>query len=451
MIKFHKSDDSSYESSTSEIVVGHVGILNEYQHLENLKQLRSPRMMNFVRKFVKLDTGNDDSGAIDFSSQELPEMNAVRSCFRKTPLRKACRTPVNNNYDSDDSDEEQSAVKRVIGDNSSDIQSDDNDYYELESLLERNDIIHERYEPDVPLGTGSFGWVVKCFDHQEQTQVAIKIFKQSSREAEEEIEILEFLNNADYKDEFHLGNEIERALFVAWTFLFSFRIIINEFIEYIEQYGSLTFETIKKFGHQICEALMFLSRPEINIIHCDLKPENILLCNSGVKIADFGCSQKIGREMDLYIQSRFYRAPEVLLGLPYDSAIDMWSFGCILVELYTGIPLFAGRDEEDQMNRIIEVLGIPPQHLLDQGTKTKAFFRKMMPSERYKLNHTEREYMKPKSRSWYTVIPLDSESDSDVDWYIPFIHLIKNIVVYDPEERISAQNALDHKFFDFVS
>lgn len=67
-----------------------------------------------------------------------------------------------------------------------------------------------------------------------------------------------------------------------------------------------------------------------------------------------------------YIQSRFYRSPEVLLGIPYDLAIDMWSLGCILVEMHTGEPLFSGANEVDQMNKIVEVLGMPPDHLLDQ-------------------------------------------------------------------------------------
>ncbi|KAK9885536.1 hypothetical protein WA026_012286 [Henosepilachna vigintioctopunctata] len=463
MIKFHKSDDSSYESSTSEIVVGQIGILNEWEHLENFKQLRSPRIMSLVKEFVELDTAddygtlsyfccirNDDSGAIDSSSQELPEITAVASCFRKTPFKVACRSPENNSDDFDYSVEEHSAGKRLIGNNSSDIESDDNDYYDLESLLERNDIIHERYELGVPLGTGSYGWVVKCFDRQEQTQVAIKIFKLSSREAEEEIGMLEFLNNADYKDEYHLVRLKGHFLWQGRSCLV-FELLSMNLFEYIEQNGSLTLEETKKFGHQICEALMFLSKPEINIVHCDLKPENILLCNSRVKIADFGSSQKIGREMSQCNQTRFYRAPEVILGLPYDSAIDMWSFGCILVELYTGIPLFAGHDEEDQMNKIVEVLGIPPQHLLDQGTSTEIFFHKMMPSERYALNPTGRECIMPETRSLYSIIPLDSKSDSDVHLYSAFMHLITHILVYDPKERISPQEALNHKFFEFLS
>lgn len=156
----------------------------------------------------------------------------------------------------------------------------------------------------------------------------------------------------------------------------------------------------RKFAQQLCTALLFLSTPELNIIHCDLKPENILLCNpkrSAIKIVDFGSSCQLGqrvmrrrRESGMmiffwfcflqiyqYIQSRFYRSPEVLLGIPYDLAIDMWSLGCILVEMHTGEPLFSGANEVDQMNKIVEVLGMPPKSLLDQANKTRKFFEKL--------------------------------------------------------------------------
>jgi len=135
----------------------------------------------------------------------------------------------------------------------------------------------------------------------------------------------------------------------------------------------------RKFAQQLCTALLFLSTPEINIIHCDLKPENILLCNpkrSAIRIIDFGSSCQVGQRMFHYIQSRFYRSPEVLLGIPYDLAIDMWSLGCILVEMHTGEPLFSGKDEFDQVCKIVEVLGIPPAHILERATRTERFFEK---------------------------------------------------------------------------
>lgn len=154
----------------------------------------------------------------------------------------------------------------------------------------------------------------------------------------------------------------------------------------------------RKFAQQLCTALLFLATPELGIIHCDLKPENILLCNpkrSAIKIVDFGSSCQLGQRVQLeyfshlvyvsqtagmcqhtwwinlvwwcfpyylciiayafqiyqYIQSRFYRSPEVLLGMPYDLAIDMWSLGCILVEMHTGEPLFSGANEVRIYNR----------------------------------------------------------------------------------------------------
>ena len=76
-----------------------------------------------------------------------------------------------------------------------------------------------------------------------------------------------------------------------------------------------------------------------------------------------------------YIQSRFYRAPEVLLGLPYESAIDVWSFGCILAELYLGVPIFPGNSQYDQLRRIIEILGLPPKEMLE-GREAYKFFKR---------------------------------------------------------------------------
>jgi dual specificity tyrosine-phosphorylation-regulated kinase 2/3/4 len=98
------------------------------------------------------------------------------------------------------------------------------------------------------------------------------------------------------------------------------------------------------------------------IIHCDLKPENILLKEpnkSGLKIIDFGSSTFHNEKVYTYIQSRFYRAPEIMLGIPYDCGIDMWSFGCIAAELYIGYPIFPGDSEGDQLSRIMEMVGFP--------------------------------------------------------------------------------------------
>jgi len=82
---------------------------------------------------------------------------------------------------------------------------------------------------------------------------------------------------------------------------------------------------------------------------------------SGIKIIDFGSSCFKERRIYTYIQSRFYRSPEVILGLEYTCAIDMWSLGCILFEMYTGDPLFPGESEQEQMQLIMEIKKMPPQ------------------------------------------------------------------------------------------
>jgi len=123
-----------------------------------------------------------------------------------------------------------------------------------------------------------------------------------------------------------------------------------------EQLGINLFELLKRNGFrglsigllrlflaQILEGLDVLRAAAI--IHCDLKPENILLHPAGggrLKLIDFGSACFEGRTVYSYIQSRFYRSPEVILGCPYSTSIDMWSFGCVAAELFLGLPLFPG-------------------------------------------------------------------------------------------------------------
>lgn len=170
------------------------------------------------------------------------------------------------------------------------------------------------------------------------------------------------------------------------------------------KFEGVTLNLTRKIATQLCDSLDFLQRQDIDIIHCDLKPENILLTQatkSDLKVVDFGSSCYAGQKIYQYIQSRFYRSPEVILGVPYDKMIDIWSLGCILVEMHTGEPLFSGHNEEDQINKIIEVLGMPPDSLIRQGNanKIKKFFTKDSITGKWSPKLTSKRYLQPGTRT----------------------------------------------------
>ena len=115
----------------------------------------------------------------------------------------------------------------------------------------------------------------------------------------------------------------------------------------------------------------------LNIIHCDLKPENILLRDENgeaLKLVDYGSGCFRDEQVYTYVQSRFYRAPEVILRIPYSEKVDIWSFGCILAELYTGEPLFPGKNEQEQIELIMEICGIPSDKMIDKSRKKDHYF-----------------------------------------------------------------------------
>jgi len=90
---------------------------------------------------------------------------------------------------------------------------------------------------------------------------------------------------------------------------------------------------------------------------------------SGIKIIDFGSSCFSDERIYTYIQSRFYRAPEIMLGITFTTAIYLWSLGCILIELYTGIPIFPGESESEQLSLLMEVIGLPDMELLEVSSR----------------------------------------------------------------------------------
>ncbi|XP_069360111.1 serine/threonine-protein kinase minibrain-like isoform X2 [Maniola hyperantus] len=344
---------------------------------------------------------------------------------------------------------------------------DDNHDY----IIKQGEKFLDRYEISSPIGKGSFGQVVKAYDHEEQCQVAIKIIKNKKpflNQAQIEVKLLEMMNRADAENKYYIV-KLKRHFMWRNHLCLVFELLSYNLYDLLRNtnFRGVSLNLTRKFAQQLCTALLFLSQPELNIIHCDLKPENILLCNpkrSAIKIVDFGSSCQLGQRIYQYIQSRFYRSPEVLLGIPYDLAIDMWSLGCILVEMHTGEPLFSGANELDQMNKIVEVLGMPPDHLLDQAHKTRKFFDKLPASEGggYVLKKVAgkdggyRKYRPSGTRRLHDILGVEGggpaarrrgEPGHSVSDYLKFKDLILRMLEYDPKQRVTPYYALQHNFF----
>jgi len=321
----------------------------------------------------------------------------------------------------------------------------------------------ERYTVDCLIGKGSFGQVVKAFDHTDGEYVAIKIIKNKRpflSQAQIEVRLLELMNQHDVDNNGYVV-KLKRHFTFRNHLCLVFELLSYNLYDLLRNtnFRGVSLNLTRKFALQLLSALLFLSQPELTVLHCDLKPENILLVNpkrSAIKIVDFGSSCQIGQRLYQYIQSRFYRSPEVLLGIPYDMAIDMWSLGCILVEMHTGEPLFSGTNEFDQMMKIVEVLGIPPTHLLEQGTKSKRFFDRLPDNTWIPRKSKERRYRSPGTRKLHDILGVDvggpgsrrvGEANHSVSDYMKFKELVAQMLEYDPKRRILPYNALQSSFF----
>ncbi|XP_043517177.1 probable serine/threonine-protein kinase dyrk2 isoform X2 [Frieseomelitta varia] len=244
-----------------------------------------------------------------------------------------------------------------------------------------HDHISYRYEILEVIGKGSFGQVIRALDHKTGQYIAIKIIRNKKRfhhQALVEVEILEHLRKKDLE-----ANASHNVIHMLEYFYFrnhlciTFELMSLNLYELIKKnnYKGFSLSLIRRFANSLVSCLKLLYREKI--IHCDLKPENVLLKQRGsssIKVIDFGSSCYSHQRVYTYLQSRFYRSPEVILGLPYGTPIDMWSLGCILAELYTGCPLFPGEDEIEQLACIMEVLGLPPEHIIDHATRRRLFF-----------------------------------------------------------------------------
>jgi dual specificity tyrosine-phosphorylation-regulated kinase 2/3/4 len=305
-------------------------------------------------------------------------------------------------------------------------------------VIRLGDHIAFRYRTVAFLGQGSFGTVVKVYDYKRSEYIALKILRNKrrfQRQGTVEIKVLGCLRKSDSEDQKPVVKMRNYFIFRGHICM-TFELLSTNLYEYMRtsRFSGFPLKMLRRIAIQLLTAVQFTHANKV--WHCDIKPDNILFTKpnkTSVKLADFGSACFENELAYSYIQSRYYRAPEIMLKLAANEKVDMWSVGCVLVELLHGVPLFPGENEHQMLLRIAEVFGNPPVHM-QTACKNRQFYFKddfTMLLAPDKKNRTR----KPKT------LPLASAlrcSDQH------FLQLIALLLKWDPEKRISAEEALQH-------
>ncbi|KAJ7151453.1 Pkinase-domain-containing protein, partial [Mycena crocata] len=213
-------------------------------------------------------------------------------------------------------------------------------------------------------------------------------------------------------------------------------ILVFEFCEqdlkrYMDQHGNrgaLDPGTVRSFMFQLLKGTNFCH--ENQVLHRDLKPQNLLINRKmELKLGDFGLARAFGVPVNTFsneVVTLWYRAPDVLLGSrTYSTSIDLWSCGCIFAEMISGMPLFRGKDNNDQLLHIMKILGTPSH---------QQFAKMLKDSPEIVL----KEFPPLPKMNLAQVLPKASPAALD---------LLERLLKFDPSERISAADALSHPYF----
>ncbi|KAI1811424.1 kinase-like protein [Poronia punctata] len=340
--------------------------------------------------------------------------------------------------------------------------ADKDGYYKIRI----GEIMNGRYQVQSTLGKGMFSGVARAVDITNKKLVAIKLMRNNDalrKGGFTEIAILQKLNDADPENRKHIV-KFERHFEHKGHLCLAFENLSLNLREVLRKFGNnvgINLNATRVYAHQIFVALAHLRK--CSIIHADLKPDNILVNESRnvLKICDLGTAidrsdaATAHTEITPYLVSRFYRAPEIILGMPYDYAIDVWSIGCTLYEMYTGKILFAGDSNNQMLKAIMEIRGKFSTKLYKRGALSHDHFDEFgnfLSAERDKtLGKTTVRTLaivKPtrdlRTRLMDVSVGMSDLESRDLNH---FIDLLERCLALNPDKRITPSEALKHPFF----
>ncbi|KAG8427296.1 serine threonine protein kinase CMGC group [Metarhizium acridum] len=370
---------------------------------------------------------------------------------------------------------------RVVHDHYSKRKADDDDgHYIVVPGAE----LTENYKITRLLGQGTFGKVVQAHDRKRNEAVAVKIIRsvQKYRDASRiELRVLATLKANDNENKY-------RCIHLRDTFDYQGHICIvmdllgQSVFDFLKGNGFVPFPNsqIQNFARQLFTSVAFLH--DLNLIHTDLKPENILLrddkyqaftynrkipsslttinrqasqrrvlLNTEIRLIDFGSATFQDEYHSSVVSTRHYRAPEIILGLGWSFPCDMWSIGCILVEFFTGDALFQTHDNLEHLAMMQAVIGSRIDSHLVQTVNKMSTRSGRNPASKYfkrlKLDYPTLETTRGSRRFVKSMKRLEDIIPSNNQFFKHFLDLLRKIFLYDPAQRITAKQALNHPWF----
>ncbi|KAK9829831.1 hypothetical protein WJX72_008122 [[Myrmecia] bisecta] len=299
--------------------------------------------------------------------------------------------------------------------------------------------IEHCYERLDQIGEGTYGQVYLARDKQDGSLVALKKIRMDNEKegfpitAIREIKLLKRLKNENVvnlkeivRSQTHKVNNNKGSIYMVFEYMDHDLTGLMERRNY-----KFTVPQIKCYMAQLLKGLHYCHTQ--NVLHRDLKASNLLIDNQGsLKLADFGLARNAQKNEQQHFTNRvitlWYRPPELILGADvYGPEVDMWSVGCIFAELLVGKPIFPGKDETDQLEKIMAVLGNPTERNMPGCSKLPHW--KSIKQGRFKKNLLEEHLNK------FAQLPAGA------------IALLSRLICLDPKARLNAKDAYGHQFF----
>ncbi|KAJ2516362.1 serine threonine protein kinase CMGC group [Coemansia sp. RSA 1939] len=320
------------------------------------------------------------------------------------------------------------------------------------------------------LGQGTFGKVMECNDLASGRLVAVKVIRAVPKyrdAAKIETRVLQTLERNDPANIYqciHLNETFDYRNHVCMVFDLLGPSVFDFLKE--NEFRPFSLHHVQLFAEQLLRSVAFLH--SLNLVHTDLKPENILLESGEYDVVPFGNSQMVKTRMlkstkirlidfgsatfnneyhSQVVSTRHYRAPEIILNLGWSFPCDMWSIGCIILELLTGEALFQTHDNNEHLAMMEVVVGKAPTHIVRSvSSDLRSRFFRSNGTARYPTAENTRQSQKG-LRSMRPLSQLVNPSTNPI--YANLHDLLFRLLQYDPQARITAKEACNHPFFRY--